>query len=179
MKMSGSVVWRRTLVPVFVLASGFATARAAAQDAFSFDWRATAVVNRSTDGGAPDRATHYQRSGTSALTIVRDPTRDVRFAFDFSGPDGSGSGLVPRSAEQVVDPNFAYPSPLPPDLPAAQTRATHGSFQRLADGAIPAAFQIVYIEQFVCRTRLVDCGGVSSWEVVFVGHARSTVPSPR
>jgi len=149
-----------------------AAAAAEAQDVFTFDWRAMGLVKRSAQGTDSDSTTNVQRSGTGTLTLVRDPSPDVRFALDFTGPDGRGSGFVPRVSEQALDPNFSYPSPLPPGLPPAQTSAIRGSFHRLADGTIPAAFNIVYVEAFVCQTTLDACGGVSSWEVVFIGHAQ-------
>jgi hypothetical protein len=126
-----------------------------------------------------DSTTHYETSDTSVLMVVRDPTPDVRFALEFNGPAGHGSGAVPRVADQSVDPNFAYPSPLPPGLPPAQTGAVRGSFRRLVEGVIPPAFQIVYVETFTCHTEPSSCGGVSSWEVIFVGNARSVGASPR
>ena len=144
-----------------------------AQDTFTLEWRVIGMVRRSTEGSDQTSTTRHQRSGTSTMTLVRDPSPDIRFALDFTGPDGVGSGLVPRAAEHVLDPNFAFPSPLPPGLPHAETRSMRGSFHRLGDGPIPPAFEIVYIETFVCRAALAACGNVSSWEVMFIGNARS------
>lgn len=152
-------------------------ASAQAQDAYTFDWRVIGSVRRSTEGSDQHTTTRHQLNGTSTLTLVRDPSPDVRFAFDFVGPEGGGSGLVPRAAEQVLDPNFAFPSPLPPGLPPAEGRSVRGSFRRLVDGPIPPAFEIVYVETFVCRTSLPACGNVSSWDVMFIGNARS-MPRP-
>ena len=151
----------------------FMVTPARAQDPYTFDWRAVGIVRRATEGADRHSTTTYQRTGTSTLTLVRDPAPDIRFALDFSGPDGAGSGFVPRRLEETVDPNFTYPSPLPPGLPAAQARRVRGTFRRLVDGPLPPTFQIVLIEEFVCRRALVACGGVSSWEVTFIGTARS------
>ena len=151
----------------------FAATPGEAQDTFTFDWRVIGTVNRATPGSDRHSTTRHQRTGQSTLTLLRDPTPDVRFAIDFTGPDGAGSGLVPRAAEQALDPNFAYPSPLPPGLPAPQSRAVRGSFRRLVEGPIPPAFEIVFVETFVCHGDLAMCGGVSSWEVRFIGNARS------
>lgn len=151
-------------------------APAAAQDAYTFDWRVIGSVRRSAEGSDQDTTTRHQLNGTSTLTLVRDPSPDVRFAFDFVGPEGGGSGLIPRVAEQALDPNFAFPSPLPPGLPPAEGPSVRGTFRRLVDGPIPSAFEIVYVETFVCRTALSACGNVSSWDVMFIGNARSVPP---
>ena len=150
---------------------------ARAQDAYTFDWRVIGTVQRSTKGSDRQSTTRHQLNGTGTLTLVRDPTPDARFAFHFEGPEGSGSGLVPRAAEQARDPNFSFPSPLPPGLPPPDARAVRGSFRRLIDGPIPPAFTIVHVETFVCRRPLPACGNVSSWEVMFIGNARS-MPRP-
>lgn len=156
----------------------FMMAPARAQDTYTFDWRAIGIVRRATEGADRHSTTTHQRTGTSTLTLIRDPTPDVRFALDFSGPDGAGSGFVPRRLEETVDPNFTYPSPLPPGLPpAVQARGVRGTFRRLVDGPLPPTFEIIFVEEFVCRRALVACGGVSSWEVKFIGTARS-VPRP-
>jgi len=152
-------------------------APAQAQEAYTFDWRVIGSVRHSTEGSDQHTTTRHQLNGTSTLTLVRDPSPDVRFAFDFVGPDGNGSGLVLRAAEQVLDPNFAFPSPMPPGLPPADGRSVRGTFRRLVDGPIPPAFEIVYVETFVCRTSLLVCGNVSSWDVMFIGNARS-LPRP-
>ena len=77
---------------------------ARAQDAYTFDWRVIGTVQRSTEGSDRQSTTRHQLNGTGTLTLVRDPTPDARFAFHFEGPEGSGSGLVPRAAEQALDP---------------------------------------------------------------------------
>jgi hypothetical protein len=152
-------------------------APARAQDSFTFEWRVIATVHRAAEGADRHTTTRHQHNGTATLTLVRDPSPDVRFAFDFVGPDGRGSGLVPRAAEKEIDPNFAFPSPLPPGLPPPDRRFMRGGLRRLVDGPIPRAFEIAYVETFTCRKALSACGNVSSWTVVFIGVARAT-PRP-
>jgi hypothetical protein len=149
-----------------------------AQDTFIFQWRVIGRVTRSTEGSDQASTTNHQMNGTGTLTLVRDPSPDVRFGLDFAGPDGAGSGLVPRVAEEALDPNFAFPNPLPPGLPPAELRSVRGSFRRLVDGVIPPAFEIVYSETFVCRASPEACGNVSSWEVLFIGNARRSTQGP-
>ena len=171
---------RQCCIGIATLASLVSAARtpAEAQQTFTFDWRVIGTVSRSTEGSDQLSTTQSQLNGTGTLTMVKDPTPDVRFAFDFAGPDGSGSGLVPRVAEQALDPNFAFPNPLPPGLPPAEGASIQGTFRRLADGPIPPAFAIVYSETFICRMSLAACGNVSRWELLFIGTARSQTSSP-
>ena len=152
--------------------------RADAQEMFVFDWRVIGTVTRATEGSDQTTTTRHQRSGRSELALLKDPSSDVRFALDFKGPDGGGSGLVPRAAEDLLDPNFAFPNPLPPGLPPPDSRLLRGNFRRLADGVIPPAFEIVLSQTFVCRGSLATCGNVISWEVLFLGNARRSTAGP-
>jgi hypothetical protein len=136
-----------------------------------FEWRATSTVTRWIQGSDQESTTRRQLSGTGTITIVRDPSPDVRFAFDFAGPDGRGSGVVPRSAEDIVDPNFSFPSPLPPGLPPADALTFRGGFRRTGQERVPSTFTIDYSEIFVCRTTADRCGDIKRWNVTFTGHA--------
>jgi hypothetical protein len=153
----------------------------AAQQVYQFDWRVVGTVTYWTEGSDQDSTTRRDASGAASLTLVRDPSSDVRFAFDFVGPDGNGSGLVPRAIEPALDPNFAFPNPLPPGLPRADRRSFRGSLAAsgAGGGGLPPAFQIVYSEAFVCHSSAAACGNVRQWEVLFIGNARLAPGAPR
>jgi hypothetical protein len=175
-------VLRLSCLGVAILAVTVGSATAAdAPTTFQFDWRVTGTVTRWSSGSERESTTHRRLEGVGTLTLVRDPSPDVRFAFDFTGPDGGGSGVIPRAAEQVVDTNFAFPNPLPPDLPPAEARSVRGRFRRSGEGRVPRGFDIIYAETFVCRGTAETCGDVKRWEIVFVGSARldPRTPAPR
>jgi hypothetical protein len=144
----------------------------------SFDWRVTGTVTRWVQGSDRETTTRRQMSGLGTITVVRDASPDVRFAFDFVSPEGAGSGVIPRAAEQTVDPNFSFPNPLAGDLPRAESRSLRGAFRRSGEGRVPPAFQIVYSETFVCRSTPEACRHVKRWDVVFIGSARRAAGAP-
>jgi hypothetical protein len=140
----------------------------------SFDWRVTATVTRTPQGSDQDATTVHQASGSGTITVVRDASPDVRFAFQFTSPAGNGSGVIPSAAEDRVDPNFSFPNPLPAGLPAADRRLLRSEFRRGGTGRVPPSFDIVYSEIFICRLAPEQCGNVKRWELTFVGSARLT-----
>ena len=150
-----------------------------AQATYQFEWRAIGTVTHWTGGGDSDSTNVDTRSGSATLTLVSDPSPDARFAFDFSGAEGRGNGLVPRAAATTIDPNFSFPSPFTTLLPPAEVRSQAGSFRGSTNDAFPPAFAIVYSEAFVCRSTPEACGNVKRWDVRFIGNARRlSTPAP-
>lgn len=175
---NGLLQWCIGLCTTIGLALGSASA-ADAPMTLSFDWRATGTVTRWVQGSDQESTTSRETRGIGTITIVRDPSPDVRFALDFTSPAGGGSGVIPAAADQTVDPNFSFPSPLPPGLPPADSRALRGRFRRSGQERVPPSFQIIYTATFICRGRPESCGNVKRWDVEFIGNARSPSVTPR
>jgi len=148
-----------------------------AQATYQFEWRAIGSVTHWVGGRDSEATSVDTRSGSATLTLVRDPSPDVRFAFEFSGAEGRGDGFVPRAADAVLDPNITFPSPFTIPLPPANVRTQAGSFRASTPNALPPAFAIVYSEAFVCRSTPEACGNVKRWDVRFIGNARRVSPS--
>ena len=143
-----------------------------AQATYQFEWRAIGTVTHWTGGRDSESTSVDTRSGSATLTLLSDPSPDVRFSFEFSGAEGRGNGLVPRAADAALDPNVSFPSPFATPLPPADARSQAGSFRASTRDAAPPAFEIVYSEAFVCRSTPEACGNVKRWDVRFVGNAR-------
>jgi hypothetical protein len=151
----------RTLAATAILLAAHATP--AAQPGYDFEWRAVATLSVWEAGDTV--TTRGERTGRGPLRLWR--MADGRLAFEFSGPDGEGRGVV---FGEILE-RLTFPQPLPVGRPPAPGHLQSGTYKAVGDGVRPAAFDVAWAEGFICRTTPPRCGNVTAWSRELTGHA--------
>jgi hypothetical protein len=131
---------------------------------YDFEWRVTASVSRVERGEV--HTVQAERKGTARLGLRHE--RDGVLAFDWSGPEGTGSGVVgPGGPEHVT-----FPLPAEVGLPPLPPYRGVGQFTFEGAREHPTAFTVTWVEAFRCRTAPRACDDITAWERAFAGIAR-------
>jgi hypothetical protein len=107
-----------------------------------------------------------ERSG-QAVARFRRVAPNV-FRLEWTGPDGSGRGLIGPGGPT----SFTFPSPLPIAGPPPLRHLSGGAFEFDGDPERPETFRVSYVEGFICRSPATGCDGIAMWERRFEGHGR-------
>jgi len=151
---------RALAVAGFLLA---AHATPVAPQRYDFEWRAVATLSVWEAGDTV--TTRGERTGRGPLRLWR--RADGRLAFEFSGPDGGGHGII---AGERID-EVTFPQPLPVGRPPAPGHLQSGTYTAVGNGTRPAAFDVAWAEGFICRTTPPRCGNITAWSRELTGHA--------
>ena len=139
-----------------------AQAAPAAEALYDFEWRALTTLSRWEVGDTV--TTRWELAGRGQLRLRR--LVDGRLAFEFTGPEGSGRGVILGESVQRV----TFPQPLRIGRPPAPAHLQSGTYRAIGDAARPPAFDVTWAEGFICRTTPARCGNVTAWSRELTGH---------